>query len=207
MSLVQFVVVSSAMLSVGPRSRRWPSMLPILSLLAAVACVSIDCRFNRTMLTLVGIPSITSIMIVVDYAMARSFGRSLLSHDDRRLLVRYLAVGALVFYPSALGVIRFDLYRFGFNAAAPGVLAAVGVLLLLRRRFGPAIVVLLALLAMDVRLLPTVNAFDYVIDPIGGLVAIGWSVARVTKYAMTRLRSARAGTTDPTTLAPAVPSI
>lgn len=196
MNLVHIVVLSSVIVSLGPRSRRWPAMLPLLALLTAVACVLIDCRFNRTVLTLVGISSITSITIVVDYAMARAFGHSLLSADGRRMLVRYLAIGSLIFYPSALGVIRFDFYRFGFNGAAPGALAAVGILLAARRRFGLAIVVLLALLALDVQLLPTVNAFDYVIDPIGGLVAIGWSVARVSKFVVARFRTADARPVD-----------
>jgi hypothetical protein len=189
MSLVQIVVVSSALASLGPRSRRWPAALPLLSLLAAVACVFIDCRFNRTVLTLVGIPSIITAVLVVDFAITRNFGKSLLSADSRRALVRYLAVCSLILYPSALGVIRFDVYRLGFNAAAPAAIALVGVLLAARRRFRLAIVVLVVLLALDVRLLPTVNALDYVIDPIGGLLGIGWSAVRVTKFVAARLRA------------------
>jgi hypothetical protein len=203
MNLVYILVVSSALASVGPRARRWPAALPLLSFLAAIACVFIDCRFNRTVLTLVGTPSIVTIALIVDFAVARTLGGSLLPPDDRRVLVRYLAVGSLILYPSALGVIRFDIYRFGFNVAAPAALALAGVLLAGRRRFGLAIVGLLALLALDVRLLPTVNALDYVIDPIGGMVAIGWSVARVSKFALTRLRTRHAAVVEAGALEPA----
>ena len=203
MNLVHLLVVSSALASVGPRSRRWPAALPLLSFLAAVASVFIDCRFNRTVLTLVGTPSIVTVVLMIDFAVARTFGGSLLPAGDRRALVRFLAVGSLILYPSALGIIRFDIYRAGFNAAAPAALALAGVLLAGRRRFGLVIVVLLALLALDVRLLPTVNALDYVLDPIGGMVAIGWSVARVSKFVIARLRGRRAAVVAADTLEPA----
>lgn len=189
MSLLHIVFVSSAIASFGPRSRRWPAVLPLFALVAAVACVAIDCSFNRAVLTIVGIPSITTIAIVVDIAIARAFGRSFLSAAERRGLVLSLAIGSIVFYPSALGVIRTDFYRFGFNGAAPGVLAAIGIFLASRRRFGVAAVILLTLLALDIQLLPTVNAFDYVIDFFGGLACVIWCAVQGVKWTIAKLRA------------------
>ncbi len=105
------------------------------------------------------------------------------------MLVLYLDIASLIYYPSAFGVIRFDLYRFGYNGAAPGVLAAIGILLAFRRRFGAAAVVLLALVALDVQLLPTVNAFDYVIDFFGGFIAVIWCAVQAVKWTMAKLRA------------------
>ena len=88
----------------------------------------------------------------------------------------------------ALGFIAIvDVYRTGFLAVAPGVLAAAGVVLVLRRHYGAAAVVLIALLAMDGHLLPSMNVLDYVLDPFGGIAAACWAMIQIVRLLRRRL--------------------
>lgn len=117
------------------------------------------------------VPSLTTLLLVVDSIVRRATHIELLTRADRRALVVFLATGALFFYPMAKGLLPFDAYRLGYTPWAPLVLAAIGVAVALRSvRIAAAILV--ALLAVDLHLIPSVNVFDYVIDPVGGIGAI-----------------------------------
>jgi hypothetical protein len=132
----------------------------------------------RTLASVVGVPSITSIVLLLD-VIARRAGRPLLFITERRVLLGFVAVAALVLYPTALGFTAVDLYRLGFSTAAPLGVALLGIFGLLRRQIRLAFLALVILIALDLQLLPSVNAFDYVIDPVVGLIAIGWASVRL----------------------------
>ena len=132
----------------------------------------------RYLASIVGVPSITSIVLVLDLALGRA-GRPLLFVSERRILLFVVAVVALVLYPSSLGYAALDVYRFGFSAAAPLVVAALGIWAALRREIRLASLALVILVALDLHLLPSVNAFDYVLDPIVGIVAIVYACTRL----------------------------
>jgi hypothetical protein len=189
MTVIHFVVFACAIAAFAPRSRRWPAALPVAAVAGAVLLAVIGGRLWRTTVTLMGAPSITTAALLADLALRRSFGRSLLASRERSTMLWFLAAASLAIYPMELGFVNvLDLYRTGFLAGTPLVLAALGVVLLFRRDYGTAAVVLLALVALDLRLLPSVNAFDYVVDPLGGLVAVGWAAVRATKSIASRLR-------------------
>ena len=128
------------------------------------------------------LPSLTTIALLIDL-VAR---HRLLPAADRRLLLYGMAVMSLIFYPMAIGLVHVDAYRFGYTPWAPFALAAIGCAIP-PWRFRAAIVVLLTLVAFDVHLLPSMNLFDYVVDPFGGLFAIGWCIARGLRRAFARV--------------------
>ena len=55
----------------------------------------------RYVASIVGVPSITSVVLLLDLALGRA-GRPLLFVSERRILLFALAIIALVLYPSAL---------------------------------------------------------------------------------------------------------
>lgn len=198
MTVIHFVVLACAVAAFAPRSRRWPAALPIAAVAVAVLFVLTGGRVSRTVVTLMGAPSITTAALLADLALRRSFGTSLLTSRERSTMLWFLAAAALAIYPAELGFVTIvDPYRVGFLAGTPLVLAALGVFLLFRRDYRTAAVALLALVALDLRLLPSVNAFDYVVDPLGGIVAVGWAALRAIKAAASVLRAPKAASREP----------
>lgn len=118
------------------------------------------------------LPSLTTLLLIVDL-IAR---RRILTPRDRALLIRAMALLTIVFYPMAIGVVHVDAYHFGYTAYAPAALAILAIAAA-PRFFRIACALLVVLIAFDLHLLPSLNVFDYIIDPIGGLFAIGWTIA------------------------------
>jgi hypothetical protein len=198
MIVIHLLVIACVILAFGPRLKRWPAALPLVALAAVFVFIAFDTRLARTIVTVLGAPSITTVALLVDLASRRVFGRPLFPAQERRMMLWFLAAASIVVYPTALGFIRIlDFYRTGFLAAAPGVLAAAGIFLLLRRQYGAAVVALIALLALDVHLLPSVNVFDYLVDPFGGIVALGWAIVQLVKAIRRRFTAAAAPAAQP----------
>jgi len=70
--------------------------------------------------------SLTSIAVAADL-IGRGLGRPLLRDEDRRLLFPAIAVVGLALYLALFSVLPLDLYRAGFSAFAPLVLAAAAI--------------------------------------------------------------------------------
>ena len=121
-------------------------------------------------LTLLGTPSVTLLALALDL-LAR---RRLFSRRERTSMLAFAAAASLVLYSSTLGYLPLDLYRAGFSPWAPVTLAIVAIAVAWR---SPAIAItaLLALVAYDIPVFRSVNLFDYVLDPILAIMAIGWA--------------------------------
>jgi hypothetical protein len=138
-------------------------------LIAVLTNTPIELRFWSA----VGVPSITSLALLGDVALRRH-GATLL--PDRSLVLAIAAAAFVIVVPAALGFVPLDIYRIGFSPFAPVVLAIVAIFL----RPTAALVILVALIAFDFRLLGSTNLWDYVVDPIGGVIAVAALVAAYT---------------------------
>lgn len=117
-------------------------------------------------------PSISLLVLIVD-VLARWLARRPLLHDDERtVLLTALAIIAVITYPSALGIVSVDVYHFGFTAIAPWVIAAAGVVAAISGEMRLAAITAVILVALDLELLPSVNAIDYVVDPVAAALAL-----------------------------------
>src|SRR5207245_4889402 len=105
--------------------------------------------------------------LLCDLALRRQ-GMPLLA--DRGVLLAIEAAAFVILEPAALGFLPLDLYRLGFSPLAPLVIAVVTAIVFRPR---VALVILAALIAFDFHLLGSTNLWDYLVDPIGGVVAIG----------------------------------
>jgi hypothetical protein len=122
------------------------------------------------LLTLLGTPSIPLLALVADLVLRRR----LFSPRERRALLWWSAALSLVLYSSTLGYLPVDVYRAGFSSWAPAVLALVAIAVA-TRSLPLALTALVTLVAYDVPIFRSVNLFDYAIDPMLGIVAIGWA--------------------------------
>lgn len=71
----------------------------------------------------------------------------------------------LVLYPTALGFTSFDLYQYGWGIALPIFVALIATILLYRN-YAAGLFFSAALLAAALRIYPSTNLWDYLIDPI-----------------------------------------
>ena len=117
--------------------------------------------------------SIPFLIVLLDLVAAPFLARPWLDAAARRAAVWWGAGLALLLYPAALGLGRFDPYALGWSE--PGVAAAAAVagaaLILAGNRFG--ITLLAAGVACRLGLLESDNAWDYLVDPVYGVTALG----------------------------------
>jgi putative effector of murein hydrolase len=122
---------------------------------------------------LLGTPSITLVVLLADLLLHRR----LFTTPERRALLAAVAVVSVVLYGSALGYLPFDVYRAGFSIWAPVVLATLAIVVA-RRSFAIACTLAAVLIAFAIPLYASLNLFDYAVDPILGLIAIGVTLWR-----------------------------
>jgi len=94
------------------------------------------------------------------------------SSDQQWLVVTvFFVLGGLLLYPMAGGLTMFDPYRLGY-AGTPwsmilfGYLFGWAVLCVLKRWYLLLVLILASVLAYYLKLLPSLNLWDYVIDPL-----------------------------------------
>lgn len=120
------------------------------------------------------------------------FEQSLLSEREWTTAWAFGAIGGLALYPMALGLGSFDPYEWGWPISPLFVVIGVLTAWLIWRgnRFGR--VLLLAAAAFQLRLLESSNYWDYLLDPIYSLVALGWFAGRLatsTRSSLTKRNS------------------
>jgi hypothetical protein len=135
--------------------------------------------------------SIASVALLVRSLLARQP----LDARNRLALQMALAFAALALYPLALGLGAFDPYRFGFGD--PWLVGALGLVALAawRARLTPlALGIALSLLAWAIGWYESGNLWDYLIDPVVSLWAIGALLIRAARRVLQRPAAAGART-------------
>jgi hypothetical protein len=135
--------------------------------------------------------SIASVALLVRSLLARQP----LDARNRLALQMALAFAALALYPLALGLGAFDPYRFGFGD--PWLVGALGLVALAawRAHLTPlALGIALSLLAWAIGWYESGNLWDYLIDPVVSLWAIGALLIRAARRVLQRPAAAGART-------------
>lgn len=130
-------------------------------------------------LTLLGTPSIPLLALLLDLLLRRR----VFSPWERRALLWWSAALSLVLYSSTLGYVPLNVYRAGFSWWAPVALAALAIA---SRSLPLALTALATLIAYDVPLFRSVNLFDYAVDPMLGIVAIGSAAVSAAGWALSQ---------------------
>ena len=137
--------------------------------------------------------SIPFLIVLVDLVAVPFLARPWFDAAARRAAVWWGAGAALLLYPAALGLGRFDPYALGWSE--PGVAAAAAVagavLVFAGNRFGLALVA--AGGAWRLGLLESDNAWDVLVDPVYGVTALGNLLVGWCRTAVQRAGSVAAG--------------
>lgn len=117
--------------------------------------------------------SVPFLALLLDVALATDGGRRPFDARARRAGVWFGAIAGLALYPAALGLGAFDPYILGWRPVGVATAAAVVAagLLLAGNRFGWALVA--ATLAWHAGCLESGNAWDYLVDPVFMVLAVG----------------------------------
>ena len=160
----------------GSRSRRraWAGVAALVAALAVTSLRAEGIPLGGFIRGIGGDLSITAMAMLAAALSTALTGRPALDGPARTALLASAAATGAVLYPMTLGLSRLDPYELGYRPRA--LLAAVAALVALWwwRRRGAAVVLAAAVGAFNLRLLESVNLWDYLLDP--ALVAVAWAV-------------------------------
>ena len=170
--LTGLIGITLAIISLFVRVRRvreLPLAQRAAAVVAAIIVVSIPlwgvsaAAFMRGM---TGDLSITTLVLLA-LPVLRSFtGTALVSENNRFLMIRTIALAAILFYPLALGLGMFDPYRLGYgNLWFMVALLGLAVWSALRYSTLLAFCIALAVAAWSANWYESTNLWDYLLDP------------------------------------------
>ncbi|MBM3856563.1 MAG: hypothetical protein FJ390_01200 [Verrucomicrobia bacterium] len=121
--------------------------------------------------------SVSFFALAIIFLAQKIFHRKIFSTRDWAAAWIFGAVASLVLYPSALGLTHIDTYTWGWTSQKGVafvmllITIALATIFLLWRKNKFGVLLLLALLAFAVHAKASTNFWDYLIDPIYGVMA------------------------------------
>jgi hypothetical protein len=116
-----------------------------------------------------------------------TFSRKIFSMSAWKASSLFGVIASMLLYPSALGLTRIDTYSWGWNHN--GLMASITIItaVLLWKKNGFGLLLLLALLSFAFHLQTSTNLWDYLIDPVFSTIAFvifirSFLVTRILKF-------------------------
>ncbi len=135
----------------------------------------------------IGDLSIASLLLLLSAILNRASGWQPFDAQARFALLLLFALAALGLYPLALGMGYFDPYRLGYGEPwLMGVLLAVALAAGFRQLPAIALVIALAVFAWSIGWYESTNLWDYLLDPLLAIYAVGALTKRGTQMLMKR---------------------
>lgn len=177
------VLLASAILLklAGKRLRAWRWFVPLVC--AATLSMRLgDLSPSEYLRGLTGDLSITSVLLLGAVAWELFTGRQLISVRDRWGVFACIALAGLSLYPMTLGLGAFDPYELGYRPLALlAALLALAVCGYLRGNLA-AFLIPIVVLAWSAGAMESTNLWDYMVDPLVFLYAVGWLVAASIRW-------------------------
>jgi hypothetical protein len=143
--------------------------------IAVAACIPISERsLFDWLVSAVERPSAPGIFLLIVFAIAATTGRVFRTDAEYRFGTAAFVLAGIVLYPAAAGFLDYDTYVLGYSGyLLPLLLAGLLGYALYRRYFFVALALNIAILGFLFGAGRSLNLWDYVIDPIAWLFAIG----------------------------------
>ncbi len=127
---------------------------------------------------LTGDLSIVSTVLLLLAVINMVWGKTWMNPQENKLLLWGIVLLGLLFYPLALGIGHIDPYAWGYaNPYMIGGLLLLSLLAYLRHYYVIAAMFVGVVLAWDMRLLESVNIWDYLLDPFVFFIFL-WKLVR-----------------------------
>ena len=132
--------------------------------------------------SIIGDLSMTSKTYLIAWLLYRLGGPVVTDMKEIRSVMRAISIVGLVFYPLSLGISQLDPYATGYSASIPIILTVVLAAYGLRKGFYVlTTAMLLALWGYLLGLMVSNNLFDYLLDPILFLYALGFTCVTLVR--------------------------
>lgn len=158
------------------RRTAWPARTYVLAFCMAQAALFVPVQGIPALYCLRGVLgefSVTALILALAAFAGRLRGRPLIDPVQRRTILLGLALVAMLFYPTSLGLTRIDPYAWGYFTTPflLGIGLASFTLLGLRQYW--AVLILTCGLGMaSLGVLPSANIWDYLLDPALAVYAV-----------------------------------
>lgn len=165
-----------ALIKLGPKPK-----LAILASIPVVLLIPLNqISFSGYIHTLTAQLSISSMALMAAFVARKWFQVEWLAEKERRGLLFALALFSPIFFYTALGFTRFDLYTWGF-AGNPAIylLIALALIAFSLNYQRIALIVALVVVAPFIPIGESNNAWDYLIDTWLAIYALGWSLVQL----------------------------
>lgn len=140
-------------------------------------------------------PSAPGLLLLVLYAIAATTGRRFDHRAEFRFGTAILVLTGLVLYPGAVGFLNYDTYVLGYSGyLLPLMLVAVLAYAIYRRYFFVVAALNVGILGFLLSAGRSLNLWDYIIDPVAWMLAIG---AWITIFVTIMIRKAKPATSVP----------
>lgn len=127
-------------------------------------------------------PSAPGLLLLVLFAISATTGRRFENSGEFRFGTAMLVLAGALLYPGAIGFLNYDTYILGYSGyVLPLMLALLLAYALYRRYFFVVATLNIAILGFLLAAGRSLNLWDYVIDPLAWLLAIGaWITIAIT---------------------------
>ena len=150
--------------------------------LILAACVTISGRsLFDWLVSAIERPSAPGLLLMIVFAISAATGRRYQSVPQFRFGTAVLMLAGFVLYPAAIGFLNYDTYILGYSGyLLPLLLAAILGYAIYRRYVLVALALNVAILGFLLSAGRSLNLWDYVIDPVAWLLAIGsWAAIAI----------------------------
>lgn len=140
-------------------------------------------------------PSAPGLLLLVLCAITATTGRRFDDRAEFRFGTAILVLTGLVLYPGAVGFLNYDTYVLGYSGyLLPLMLVAVLAYAIYRRYFFVVAALNVGILGFLLSAGRSLNLWDYIIDPVAWMLAIG---AWITIFVTIMIRKAKPATSVP----------
>jgi hypothetical protein len=176
----------SHVVRISPRARAAAGLIAI----AAALLVPISTRSAFDWLvSAIERPSAAGLLLLLLFAISATTRRRFDTNSEFRFGTAVLALTGALLYPGAIGFLNYDTYVLGYSGyVLPLLIVSLVAYALYRRYFFIVATLNIAILAFLLDAGRSRNLWDYIIDPVAWLLAIG---AWVTIAATAAIRSAK----------------
>jgi hypothetical protein len=136
-------------------------------------------------------PSAPGLLLLILCAITATTGRRFDSGAEFRFGTAMLVIAGLFLYPGAIGFLNYDTYVLGYGGyLLPLMLVAILAYAIYRRYFFIGGAINIAILGFLLAAGRSLNLWDYIIDPVAWLLAIGAWITIFAAYLIRRPKPA-----------------
>jgi hypothetical protein len=164
-----------------------------IAVVLVTLCITISARslFGWTA-SAVERPSLPGFVLLVALAISATTVRRIATSAEYRFDAMLLAVGGLVLYPGAMGILDYDTYMIGYSGyLLPAAVALIVAYAIFRGYLLTAVTLNVAIAAFLLGIGESRNFWDYILDPVAWMIGCGAWIVIAVRYLIAQIKPAK----------------